>query len=227
VRLQALREAVAAAGRQLVVAGLVESTSTSGNVSARDERTGMIAVSPSSIAYDRIQAADVPLVDAAGSLVEGGQRPSTELPMHLAVYQRRGDVGAVVHTHSPWATTWAVLGRQIPAVHYVISTIGYAIRVVPYATFGTRELAGRCADVLGPDNAVLLANHGVVAVGADLASALDNAGRVEFLAEVYWKATRAGEPVILSDAEIDRVRAQAAATRAGGSVPERDAGRPL
>jgi L-fuculose-phosphate aldolase len=126
--------------------------------------------------------------------------------MHLAVYRRRPDVGAVVHTHSPWATTWAVLGREIPAVHYVIASVGHRVRVAPYATFGSGELAGLAAETLGADNAVLLANHGVLAVGPDLDGALDNAVRVEFLAEVYWKACQIGEPVILPDEEIDRVR---------------------
>jgi L-fuculose-phosphate aldolase len=102
----------------------------------------------------------------------------------------------------------------------VIASIGYSIRVAPYATFGTAELARNVVATLGSDNAVLLASHGVVAVGADLGAALENAVRVEFLAEVYWKASRMGSPVLLSPEEIDRVRAQVAAKRAGGSLPE-------
>jgi L-fuculose-phosphate aldolase len=209
VRLEALREAVADGGRRLAAAGLVESTS--GNLSLRDPAGGQVVISPSALAYERVRAADVVVVDPDGRVAEGGRPPSSELGMHLAVYARRADVGAVVHTHSPWATTWAVLGREIPAVHYVIASIGNRVRVCPYATFGSGELAGNAADALGADNAVLLANHGVLAVGADLDAAFDNAVRVEFLAEVYWKAVQVGEPVVLSDEEIDRVRARLAA----------------
>jgi L-fuculose-phosphate aldolase len=221
VRLEALRVAIADAGRELERMGLVEGTS--GNLSARDRAGGTVAITPSSVEYPRIRPADVLLVDGDGNLEEGRHQPSSELSMHLAVYRDRPDVGAVVHTHSRWATTWAVLGREIPAVHYVIASIGYSIRVAPYATFGTEELARNVVATLGADNAVLLASHGVLAMGADLRAALENAVRVEFLAEVYWKASRIGAPVVLAPEEIDRVRAQMAAKRAGGSIPERPA----
>jgi L-fuculose-phosphate aldolase len=204
MRLQALREAVAAGGRRLAAARLVESTS--GNLSVRDPAGGQVAISPSALAYERVTPADVVVVDLDGRVVDGHRTPSSELGMHLAAYRRRPDVGAVVHTHSPWATTWAVLGREIPAVHYVIASVGHRVRVAPYATFGSGDLAGLAVGTLGEDNAVLLANHGVLAVGPDLDGAFDNAVRVEFLAEVYWKACQVGEPVILPDEEIDRVR---------------------
>jgi L-fuculose-phosphate aldolase len=218
VRLEALRAAVADAGRELERARLVEGTS--GNLSARGPDGGSIAITPSSVEYRRIHPADVLLVDGDGNLQEGLHAPSSELSMHLAVYRERPEVGAVVHTHSPWATTWAVLGREIPAVHYVIASIGYSVRVAPYATFGTEALASNVVATLGGDNAVLLASHGVLAVGADLRAAMENAVRVEFLAEVYWRASRVGAPVVLPPEEIDRVRAQAA-KRAGGSSPGR------
>jgi L-fuculose-phosphate aldolase len=209
VRLAALREAVAVGGRRLATARLVESTS--GNLSVRQGPGGPVAISPSALAYERVTPADVVVVALDGRVVDGHRAPSSELGMHLAVYRRRADVGAVVHTHSPWATTWAVLGREIPAVHYVIASIGHRVRVVPYATFGSGDLAGTAAAILGDDNAVLLGNHGVLAVGADLEAAFENAVRVEFLAEVYWKACQVGEPRILPDEEIDRVRARMAA----------------
>jgi L-fuculose-phosphate aldolase len=216
VRLETVRAEIADAGRELERARLVQGTS--GNLSVRDPAGGTIAVTPSSVEYRRIHPADVLLVDGDGNLEEGSHPVSSELSMHLALYRRRPDVGAVVHTHSPWATTWAVLGQEIPAVHYVIASIGYVVRVAPYATFGTEALAGNVVSTLAADNAVLLASHGVVAVGADLRAALENAVRVEFLAELYWKATRIGDPAVLPPDEIDRVRAQAAATkRAGGS----------
>jgi L-fuculose-phosphate aldolase len=218
LRLQALRAAIVEAGLELERAGLVEGTS--GNLSARAP-DGTVAITPSAVAYRDIRPADVLLVGAGGLVEEGGHQPSSELGMHLAVYGRRPDVGALVHTHSRWATTWAVLGRPIPAVHYVIASIGYAIQVAPYATFGTEELARNVVSTLAGDNAVLLASHGVLAAGGDLGAALENAVRVEFLAEVYWKASRIGAPVLLPPQEIDRVRAQMEAKRVGASVPER------
>jgi len=210
VRLQAIRAFIAEAGRELERAGLVQGTS--GNLSVRDPASGTIAITPSAVPYARIQPADVLLVGAAG-VEEGPHRPSSELEMHLAVYRARPDVGAVVHTHSPWATTWAALGREIPAVHYVIAPLGNRVRVAPYATYGTAELAEGAVRALGGDNGVLLASHGVLTVGSDLDTAVDHAVQVEFLAEVYWKAVQVGEPVILPPHELDRVRAQTLAKR--------------
>ncbi len=217
MRLETVREAVAEAGRELERAGLVQGTS--GNLSVRDPG-GTVAITPSAVPYRRIHPADVLLVDGDGNLEEDARHlPSSELGMHLAVYRARPDVGAVVHTHSPWATTWAVLGREIPAVHYVIASVGDSVRVAPYATYGTQELARKVVRTLGADNGVLLASHGVLTVGADLDAAVENAVRVEFVAEVHWKASQAGTPVILSSREIDRVRAQAVAKRSGASAP--------
>ena len=210
MRLQAIRAAIAEAGRELERAGLVQGTS--GNLSVRDPASGTIAITPSAVPYRCIQPADVLLVGAAG-IEEGAHRPSSELDMHLAVYRARPDVGAVVHTHSPWATTWATLGREIPAVHYAIAPLGNCIRVAPYATYGTAELAEGAVRALGGDNGVLLASHGALTLGGDLGAAVEHAVTIEFLAEVYWKAVQVGEPVILPPHELDRVRAQTLAKR--------------
>jgi L-fuculose-phosphate aldolase len=205
------------AGRELERAGLVQGTS--GNLSVRDPDSGIVAITPSAVPYRRIRPADVLLV-GPGGVEEGPHRPSSELEMHLAVYRARADVAAVVHTHSPWATTWAVLGREIPAVHYVIAPLGNSIRVAPYATYGTVELAESAVRTLGPDNAVLLASHGVLAAGADLDAAVEHAIQVEFLAELYWKAVQVGEPTILPPHELERVRLQTIAKRSATPVAE-------
>jgi L-fuculose-phosphate aldolase len=218
VRLEAIRTAIAEAGRELEAARLVQGTA--GNLSVRDPSSGSIAITPSGIPYRRIQPADVLLISAAGDLEEGVHRPSSELDMHLELYRARPDVGAVVHTHSPWATTWAVLGREIPAVHYAIAPMGDALRVAPYATYGTPELAANAVGTLGADNGVLLASHGVVTVGADLDAAAHNAIQVEFLAEVLWKATQVGDPVILPPEELERVRAQTVSKRSQAPSPD-------
>jgi L-fuculose-phosphate aldolase len=217
VRLEAIRAAIAEAGRELERAGLVQGTA--GNLRVRDPAGGTIAITPSAVPYGRIHPADVLLVGPAG-VEEGPHPPSSELAMHLAVYKARPDVGAVVHTHSPWATTWAVLGREIPAVHYVIAPLGDRVRVAPYATYGTEELAVGAVRTLGRDNGVLLASHSVLTVGPDLGAAVEHALQVEFLAEVYWKAAQVGEPTILPPNELERVRAQTLAKRSPPRVAD-------
>lgn len=216
MRHEGLRQEVADVGRKIDDLGLVEFTS--GNVSTRDADTGEIVISPTSIEYDRIHAADVLVIDAQGEILEGVHGTSAETPMHCGIYARRPEIGAIVHTHSRWATTFAVLDRQIPAVHYVISSIGDSIRVAPYATFGSEELADGVARELGEDNAILLKNHGVIAVGSDLRSALKNAIRVEFLAEVYWKSSVLGEPSILTPQDIADTREQSATKKLQSGV---------
>jgi L-fuculose-phosphate aldolase len=199
--LEARRAAVATAALRLLEAGLVRGTA--GNVSARDG--DLVAVTPTGLDYRRLDGGSVPVVDLDGRVVDGGLAPSSELPLHLAVYRARSDVGAVVHTHSTFATTFAVLGEELPAVHYLLARAGRRVRVAPYATYGTGELAGACVAALAADRAVLLANHGVVAVGPGLDGALLVAEAVEEVAELCWRARCLGTPVVLPDAEMDRV----------------------
>jgi L-fuculose-phosphate aldolase len=198
-----VRAAVATAALRLLEDGLVRGTS--GNVSARAGE--LMAVTPTGVDYRGLRPADVAVVDRDGGQVDGELAPSSELPLHLAVYRARGDVGAVVHTHSTFATTFAVLGEELPAVHYLLAFAGRRVRVAPYATYGTGALADACAAALGGDGAVLLANHGVVAVGPDLERALLVADAVEQVAELCWRARCVGTPVVLADAEMDRVAA--------------------
>jgi L-fuculose-phosphate aldolase len=199
--LQEVRAAVITAALRLLDAGLVRGTS--GNVSARDG--DLVAVTPTGVGYRRLDAASVPVVDLDGRVVDGRLAPSSELPLHLAVYRARPDVGAVVHTHSRFATTFAVLREELPAVHYLLARAGRRVRVAPYATYGTGELAGACVDALAGDQAVLLANHGVVAVGPGLDRALLVAEAVEEVAELCWRARCLGTPAVLPDAEMDRL----------------------
>ncbi len=143
-----------------------------------------------------------------GRVQEGRLQPSSELAFHLAIYRARPDVNAVVHAHSPWATTVACLGWELPAVHYLVGFAGKKVPLAPYATFGTPELASNAAAALGAHNAVLLANHGLVAVGPNLAAAFAVAEEIELVARIYLQAKAAGEPVILGDEEMDRVVAK-------------------
>ncbi len=198
------RQAVVDGGNAMVRAGLT--TGTGGNLSRICRERGLVAISPSGLDYAAMRPADVPLVDLDGLRVEGAYQPSSELGFHLALYRRRPEMGAVVHTHSVYATTLACLGWELPAVHYLVGFAGRKVPLAPYATFGTDELAVNVVAALGAAyRAVLLANHGLVAVGADMRAALHTAEEVEFVARIYYQARCAGSPVILPDHEMDVV----------------------
>ena len=186
---------------------------TSGNVGAR-LADGRIAVTPSTMDYDEMTADDVVIVEADGSPSEGPHTPSSELAIHVRILAARPDVGAIVHSHSPFATAFAAARRPIPAVHYVLASlvaVGHReLRVAPYATFGTDELARNVVATLGDDHAVLLANHGAVAVAESLRAALGRAERVEELAMLAWRAEQIGGPTLLSAEDLNRARDQMA-----------------
>lgn len=179
---------------------------TSGNLSAR--RGDRVAVTPTGIAYDRIGPADVPVLDIDSAVVVWGERePTSEVPLHLSVYDAI-DAGAVAHVHSPWATTLAVSREPLPAVHYALARAGGAVPVADYATYGSDELAANAAATMAEagTSAVLLANHGVVAAGEDVGDAVETAESVEFVAKLYGQARSMGaEPEELDSAEIERV----------------------
>jgi L-fuculose-phosphate aldolase len=197
-----LRTMVIAACRELTRRGLTHGTS--GNVSVRyGERR--FFVSPSGMDYERLQADDVPLMDLDGRWF-GRRRPSSEWRFHRDILKSRHEVGAIVHTHSPRATALACTGRGIPAFHYMVAIAGgHDIRCAPYHTFGTQELSDAALTALQDRKACLLANHGILATGADLASAISLAGEVENLAVQYGVALTLGEVRILDDAEMCRV----------------------
>jgi L-fuculose-phosphate aldolase len=186
---------------------------TSGNVGAR-LADGRIAITPSTMDYDDMAPDDVVIVDAAGNPSEGGHRPSSELRIHVETFVARPDVIGIVHTHSPFATAWAATRRPLPAVHYVLAMLVApgrdVLRVADYATFGTAELAHNAVIALGDDQACLLANHGAIAVGRSLTSALGRAERVEELAMLAWRAEQIGGATLLDADELDRVREQMA-----------------
>ena len=197
-----VRREVAETARQMVLRGLARQTS--GNVSARAD-DGLFAVTPTGMDHARLTAADIVVLSADAQVVDGLRAPTSEVPMHLSVYREREDVAAIVHTHSDFATTFAVLGEEIPAVHYVLGFAGARVRCAPYATYGTKDLAANCLPALGGNNAVLLANHGVLAVGRSLVEALTVAESVEVVAGLYYRARSIGTPQVLSDEEMARV----------------------
>ena len=197
-----LRTMVVSACRELTRRGLTHGTS--GNVSVRCGARRFF-VSPSGMDYEVLQAGDVPLMDLDGRWF-GRCRPSSEWRFHRDILESRPDVGAIVHTHSPRATALACTGRGIPAFHYMVAVAGGRdIRCAPYCTFGTQELSDAALIALKDRKACLLANHGVIATGADLASAVALAGEIENLALQYSAALTLGEVRILDDAEMSRV----------------------
>ena len=206
MRLRTERNEIVTFGKKLAGTGLT--TGTGGNLSLINRAENLIAISPSGLDYAVMQPEDVVVLDPAGKLVEGRMKPSSELAFHLALYGFRTEVHAVVHTHSSYATTMACLNREIPAVHYLVGLAGKKVPVAPYATFGTAELAETITAAIGDGNAVLLANHGLVAVGATMAKAFAVAEQVEFVARIYCQAKSIGEPLILTEAEMATVSAK-------------------
>jgi L-fuculose-phosphate aldolase len=182
---------------------------TSGNLSVRSP-SGEIFITPSAVEYDRMTAQEIAVCDLDGNVVSAPRPPSSETPLHCAVYQARPDISAIVHTHSAYATTFAVLGRPIPAVHYMIAALRVTqVEVAPYATYGTPELAESVRDVfVRPSRAVLIANHGVVAGADTLKQAAVAAETVEVLAEFYYRALAIGTPNVLTEAQLAEVAAK-------------------
>ncbi len=198
------RQALGDAARQLDRLGLNQNSS--GNLSVRVG--GGVLVTPSGIPAAEIEPADLVLLDADGHVAVDGQRtPTSEWRLHAAVYGRRPDVGAIVHTHSIEATAASTVGVALPPVHYVAARFGgRRLRCAPYATYGTDALAANVAGELADDGmACLMANHGAIAVAGDLGAATALAIDVEWFCAVFRRAAQLGDPVTLDDAELDRV----------------------
>lgn len=197
-----LRLRVVTAARRLSATGM--NPGRSGNLSARVP--GGFLITPSGAPYETLHPDDLVFLDEEGEYGGGQRRPSSEWRLHRDIYERTPEAGAVVHTHSPYATTLACMRRGIPSFHYEVAFAGGAdIRCAPYATFGTPALSDRAGEALIDRRACLLANHGAVAVGSDLEAAVELAEKVEALARLYWQALQVGEPPLLSAAEMASV----------------------
>jgi L-fuculose-phosphate aldolase len=196
--LQREREELAAAGRRLAQANLV--IGTGGNLSAR--RDDMVAVTPTGGVLGELTAEMMTVIDLDGRIVDGKLAPTSEVPMHLAVYRATG-TGAIAHAHALASTAVACTRDELPAVHYTMLAIGGAIRVAPYATFGSDELAENVTKALQGKSAALMQNHGSIAHGPTLAKAVENLELLEWAAELYSRGVALGTPRILSQAELD------------------------
>jgi L-fuculose-phosphate aldolase len=201
-----LRRDIIATANRMNAAGI--NYGKSGNVSARvttDAGSTGFLVTPTGIEYEATKPEQVVFMNWEGER-QGSTLPSSEWRFHRDIYLARPEIGAIVHTHAIYATTLACQHRGIPPFHYMVAVAGGRdIRCAPYATFGTEELSGHAVTALEGRRACLLAQHGMIACGADLKTALSVAVEVEVLAKMYWHALQLGEPPHLSDAEMDVV----------------------
>jgi L-fuculose-phosphate aldolase len=187
--LHAIRAEIATASRQLADAGLV--IGTGGNVSAL--AGDRVAITPTGVELGQLEPEQVTVVDLAGEVVVGNLAPTSELDLHLGVYRRYG-AGAVVHTHQPIATALSCVLEAVPCIHYQMLLLGGEVRVAPYRTFGSRELAEVTLDALEGKAAALMANHGAVVHGPNLTTAVNQSRLLEWACTLYWRASGLGTP---------------------------------
>lgn len=199
------RERVAKFSQRMAASHLV--LGTWGNVSCRLPRENMVVITPSGVPYENLRPNMTVVLNRQGGVEEGELKPSSEAKVHLAIYDARSDVGAVVHTHSPFASALAVAQAPIPPIlEDMAALIGGEVSVAQYAMAGSDQLATYTVQALGDRNAVLLANHGVVAVGRDLDEAFSVCMMVERCAHIYLAAKQMGNPNVLSPADVKVMR---------------------
>jgi L-fuculose-phosphate aldolase len=200
----ALGAAVLATARAMNASGI--NRGAAGNVSARQD-DGFV-ITPTGMAYDACTAEDMSFVGLDGR-VAGRRKPSSEWRFHRDIYAARPEAGAVVHAHSPFAVSLACMDREIPPFHYMVARFGGKdVRCAKYATFGTQELSDAVVSALAGRRGCLMAHHGMVVFGRDLAEALALAVELETLCEQYWRVLLIGEPRLLADDEMARVLAK-------------------
>jgi L-fuculose-phosphate aldolase len=183
---------------------------TSGNVSARTP-DGNVLVSPSGLDYAILEPEDVVLMDLDGKMLEGSFEPSVETPMHTGIYRARPEAGSIVHTHARYSTTLACLNWEILPIHYMLTVLSDegTVPIARYATYGTEEPARNAAQALGDSHrACLLRNHGTIAVGASVSEAYARTELLEEMAEIYYRAKLAGEPMLLTPQQMAEVSAK-------------------
>lgn len=191
--LEDLRIQLVEAGRTISKSGMV--ASTQGNISVCDREQGLMAITPSGMDYDLTTPADIVVTDLHGKVIDGERRPSSELPVHAYYYRARQDIQALVHTHSPFATALSLVNKEVPPVMAQLAeAVGGSVPVAPFVIGGSEEMGRISLEVMGEKNAVLLKNHGVIAVGKNLPSALFVAMMVEDTAKVYTYACIHGTP---------------------------------
>jgi L-fuculose-phosphate aldolase len=202
---QIARKEIIDAGNQMVNTALV--IGTWGNISVRIQGEDLIAITPSGVDYDKLISENIPIIDFEGNLIDGNMKPSIELPMHLEIYKKRPDIGAIVHTHSTYCTAMAIARKPIPAsCEDLIQIVGGNVRVSEYRLPGTDDLGRVAVEALDERNAVLLANHGLLAAGKNLKETIKIAFICEKSAHATLLAANIGGAIELSKEECDIMR---------------------
>lgn len=200
-----LRETLLQTARKLVSLGL--NKGSAGNASVRLD-TDTFLITPSGLPPEDMTTETLVALSFSGNSTSPC-RPSTEWRLHRDLLARRPDANAVIHVHSPFAVTLACLHKAIPPFHYMIAAAGGdSVRCAPYALFGTQALSDLALEAIRERNACLLAHHGMVAIGRDLKHALSVAVEVESLCEQYWRILQLGEPILLSETQMQEVQEQ-------------------
>ncbi|MDX9865051.1 MAG: class II aldolase/adducin family protein [Anaerolineaceae bacterium] len=178
-------------------------TMHSGTVSGRDPDSGLIVIKPTGFRYDKLTPADLIVMDADGNRVEGDLRPSSDTETHLYIYKRRADVNGIVHTHSPYASIFAVLGKPIPPVMSSAALLGGEIPVGGYAPVGGEDIGSEILAKIGNCSAIVMQNHGVYTLAPTVWKATIAAVEVEDLAKIAHYAMLHGNPIVLSQAQVE------------------------
>jgi len=194
--LEKLRREVCRWNQELPRNGLV--AWTSGNVSARDPKTGLIVIKPSGVVYEALTPENMVIVDLEGKRIEGKLNPSVDTPTHLYIYKQRPDAGGIVHTHSNFATAFAAVGKPIPAILTAIcDEFGGEIPVGKFAPIGGEEIGREVVRAIGASPAILMQNHGVFTLGKDAGAAVKAAVMVEDIARTVFYAMQLGRPIAI------------------------------
>lgn len=197
------RERVVEYGKKLIETGLT--VGTFGNISVYNPEKNLMAISPSGMDYFKTEPEDIVVLTPEGEKVDGNAKPSSEYDLHRIFYLKRPGIQSVIHAHSSFATTLACMHMSIPPLHYIVGYSGYEVPCIPYVQFGTYALAEAAFEGMGDNHAVLLGNHGLLAVGSELAFTLDIAQQVEFAAELYYRCKTLGEPKLLTHDQMSTV----------------------
>lgn len=193
---------------------------TAGNVSERDDQ--LVAITPTGAVLEALTPEQVAVIDLDGRQLDGGLAPTSEIELHLGVYHRY-EAGAVVHTHAPLATALSCVLDELPVVHYHLLMLGGPVRVAPYRTFGTPELAEVTLDALADRGAALMANHGAIVHAPDLATAVEHSLMLEWACGVYWHAAAIGTPRTLDPDQQEAVVGAVLERNYGSTLPRAEA----
>jgi L-ribulose-5-phosphate 4-epimerase len=199
--LEQLREIVWKCNLELPRNGLVKMTS--GNVSGRDPETGYVVIKPSGVSFEELTPSHMVVVDLDGHVIEGNLKPSTDTDTHLYIYCRRPDVFGVVHTHSPYASSFAVLGQPIPACLTACAMLGGEIPLGGYAPIGGADIGQEIIDKIGSAKAIIMQNHGVFTIGSSAQQATKMAVEVEEIAKITHLAMLRGQPILLTPSQVN------------------------